>query len=234
MKNRFLLLSLLCLCCLFRAQAQGPPVPFTRRALDGGVYDYSRAKRSPARVYYGEEADARFSERLMRDECLLNSGIFGQYITRDDGSVEFFREEEAIEYCPELNYVMKTGGHGYVSAYDLETLEEIYVNPSTYVYSPSGRYRFGSFDSDGVRYFLEAKEGNGYVRYWIGYRSDSPSYTMGGLHLSESMEGVYWVDDDTIHYLSERRRAREDGTDLPYWIGYSMTFAPAEPAEQNE
>jgi hypothetical protein len=207
---------------LFQAYAQEEwPSRLVRRALDVGVYDYGKVKMSRYQVYYGEEAEAKFAERLMRDERLHSSNIFGQYIEREDGSVEFVREEWAIEYCPELHYVMLGGGHGFVSAYDLETLKEVVTNPSTHVYSPSGRYRFGSFDADGVRYFLEVKEVDGYVPYVIGE---------GTHYAHETMEGVYWVDDNTIHYLSEREKHHNDGSSSPYRIGYSMTFGPIEPA----
>lgn len=64
----------------------------------------------------------------MKSERLMNSGKFGQYRTPDDFVTD---DVVAYEYCPELNYVMTTGGHGYAFAYDLETLEEIFVNPST-------------------------------------------------------------------------------------------------------
>ena len=35
-----------------------------------------------------------------------------------------------------------------------------------------------------------------------------------------NMSGVYWVDDETIHYLKEKKNL----DDTKYWIGYSTKF----------
>jgi len=180
------------------------------KALDVGVYDYSKVKKNSYKIYYEEEADQKFNEILMQSEKLKNSGIFGTYIKQDNDSIIFFMEEEAYEYCPELNYVMKTGGHGFVSAYDLISLEEIFVNPSTYVYSPSKQYRFGTFEYDGMQYYIEVKEGAIYVPYLLFYG------------LKGDISGVYWTDEETICYL--RERTKSDGT--KYWVAYSGRFYP--------
>ena len=139
-------------CSTFQLFAQQKQYQIRPTALDVGVYDYDKVKKSPYKVYYDEEADKKFEERLMSDERLRNFNQFGEYVEQEDGSTIYFREQEACEYCPELEYVIITGGHGYVSAYDLRTLEEIFVNPSSYVYSPSGKYRFGTFQYDGRKY----------------------------------------------------------------------------------
>ena len=207
MKSKILFLILI-LWGISQVCAQEEQIQIRPKALDIGVYDYSKVKEIPYKVYYEQEADQKFNELLMQDERLKDSGIFGSYIQQENDSVIFFMEEEAYEYCPELNYVMKTGGHGYVSAYDLNSLEEIFVNPSSYVYSPSGKYRFGTYEFDGVQYYLEIKEGETYVPYLITYQARG------------YMTGVYWIDDETIHYLSEREKS--DGS--IYHIGYSTKF----------
>ncbi|NDV60424.1 hypothetical protein [Bacteroides sp. 519] len=178
------------------------------KALDVGVYDYSKVIKKPFKVYYDEEADKLFEQLLMADERLKNFDQFGEYIKQEDGTTVYFREQWAYEYCPELDYVMITGGHGYPSAYNLTTLEEIFVNPSSYVYSPSGKYRFGTFHFDGVEYYIEVKEGDKYIPYNL--------FNMGEGY----MTGVYWVDDETIHFLKEIQR----DDDSKYWIGYSTKF----------
>jgi hypothetical protein len=61
--------------------------------LDIGVYDYGKVKKHSYKIYYDQEADNLFKEVLMQSERLKSSEIFGQYITQDDGSVVFFREE---------------------------------------------------------------------------------------------------------------------------------------------
>ena len=207
MKRTAVLLSVL-LSLLFSAlHAQRTKcLRITKKALDIGVYDYGKVKKSPYKVYYGKQAEDKFTEVLMKSERLMNSGKFGQYRTPDDFVTD---DVVAYEYCPELNYVMTTGGHGYAFAYDLETLEEIFVNPSTFVYSPSGCYRFGTFDVEaGTEIYLEVKQGDKWVSHLRGV-----SPTM--------IEGVYWFDDQTIHYLKKK----ESPSGTSYWIGYSMKFS---------
>ncbi|MBB4034841.1 hypothetical protein GGR21_000728 [Dysgonomonas hofstadii] len=213
MKRKILLLMLI-MCSVSQIYAQEKQLQIRPKALDIGVYDYSKVKRNPHKVYYEQEAEQKFSELLMQNERLKDSGIFGEYIKLENDSTIFFREQEAYEYCPELNYVMITGGHGFVSAYDLVSLEEIFVNPSSYVYSPSKKYRFGTFEYDGVRYYIEVEEGETYVPYLLAY---------GG---KGEMSGIYWIDDETICYLKEYEKA--DGS--KYHIGYSTKFYKAEAA----
>lgn len=212
MKNLNIFASIITLiliaCNTSQMLAQDKQYQIRSKALDIGVYDYSKVKKKLYKIYYEEEAEEKFSELLMVDERLLNSGIFGEYITFENDSIEFFREQEAYEYCPELAYVMITGGHGYVSAYDLNTLEQIFVNPSSYIYSPSRKYRFGTFEFDGIHYYLEVKENNKYIPYFLFSGSEG------------DMTGVYWIDDETIHYLKEKKRQ----DDSIYWIGYSAKF----------
>lgn len=203
-----ILALVLILCDTFRLCAQERRYDINPKALNAGVYDPGKVKKNPYKVYYGGKADEKFDKLLRSDARLRNFSPFGEYIKRDDGSTVYFREQEAYEYCPELGYVMITGVHGYVSAYDLKTLEEIFVNPSSYVYSPSGKYRFGTFDYDGMKYYIEVREGDKYTPYLL-------CYTYRGF-----MSGVYWVDDQTIHYLSEQERS--DGT--KYQDGYSVTL----------
>lgn len=197
-------------CSTFRLYAQEKQYSINPKALNVGVYDYSKVKKSPYKIYYNQEADKKFGELLMSDERLRSFSAFGEYIKKDDGSTVYFREQEAYEYCLELEYVMITGGHGFVFAYDLRTLEEIFVNPSSYVYSPSGKYRFGTCDaSDGsLKYYIEVKEGKKYTPYLICY---------AGVGF---MSGVYWVDDETIYYLNDKTKS--DGT--KYQIAYSTKF----------
>jgi hypothetical protein len=211
MKKTIITLTLLAILLPAALQAQEKQIQIKRKALDVGVYDYSKVKKHSYKIYYGQEADSLFTEVLMQSERLNNSEIFGQYVMQDD-SLVFFRELEAIEYCPELNYVLMTGGHGYVFMYDLETPEEIYTNPSSRVYSPSGKYRFGTFEYDGMKYYVERKEDGKYVPYPFHYGRTG------------EITGVYWADDETMYYLKEKEKP--DGS--RYWIGYSITFTRKE------
>ncbi len=203
-----IILWIVILCNTSRLYAQEKQYCIHPEALNDSVYDYSKVKKNPYTVYYDEEADKKFEKLLMSDARLRNFNSFGEYIRQDDGTLIYSREQEAYEYCPELGYVMITGGHGYVSAYDLKTLEEIFVNPSSYVYSPSGKYRFGTFEYDGMKYYIEVQEGDEYTPYLLCYKDKG------------FMSGVYWADDETIHYLSEKKHA--DGT--KHRTAYSTKF----------
>ena len=110
MKRTAVLLSVL-LSLLFSAlHAQRTKcLRITKKALDIGVYDYGKVKKSPYKVYYGKQAEDKFTEVLMKSERLMNSGKFGQYRTPDDFVTD---DVVAYEYCPALNYVRPTGGHG--------------------------------------------------------------------------------------------------------------------------
>lgn len=189
-------------------QTQEKQYKIYRKALDVGAYDYNKVKKkkNSYKIYYDQEAEEKFSVLLMSDERLRSVNTFGEYIRQEDGSTVFFRELEAIEYCPELNYVLLTGGHGYVFIYDLITLKEIYTNPSTHIYSPTEKYRFGTFLYEGVNFYIEIKEGKNYVPYLLAW-AESEDY----------ITGIYWHDDKTMHYLKEKKSA--DGS--KYWIGYS-------------
>lgn len=203
-----LLAWILMVCAASQLHAQEKQYCIRPKVLAVGVYDYGKVKKNPYQIYYDEEADEKFGELLLKDEKLRSSNTFGVYIDQENGPPVYFREESASEYCPELNYVIITGGHGYVSVYDLKTLEEISVNPSSYVYSPSGKYRFGTLKNDGIHYYIEVKENGKYVPYFLFYGSE------------RNMSGVYWHDDETIHFL----KAKERGDGSTYWIGYSTGF----------
>lgn len=172
--------------------------------LDIGVYDAGRVKKSPYRVYDGEEADRKFEERLMSDKRLMGYNTFGEYVEQDD-SVVYIREQWAEEYCPELEYVIIAGEYGYFSMFDLRTLKQISVNPSSYVYSPSGKYRFGTFRHNRMRYYLEVKEDGDYKPYLLCHNDES------------YIADAYWVDDETLYFL----RGEDDGHGSMSLVGYS-------------
>lgn len=211
MKNSITLVNIILwviiACSTFQLHAQEKQYEIRRKVLDVGVYDYSKVqKKKTYKIYYEAEAEEKFSKLLMSDDRLRSTNAFGQYMDQEDGSTVFLRELDAEEYCPELNYVQLIGGHGYISIYDLETLEEIYTNPSTHVYSPSGKYRFGTFEFDGMSFFIEIKQGGKYVPYLLAKSANK-----------DFISGVYWHDDETMHYLMEKKGA----DDSIYWIGYS-------------
>lgn len=192
-------------CNVFVMHAQDQQYQICTTALKIGAYDYSKVKKKSYKVYYDQEAEEKFGKLLISDERLRSTTAFGVYVEEEDGSKEFFREEVACEYCPELDYVILTGGHGYISTYDLTTMEEVLTNPSTHIYSQDEEYRFGIHRYDGISYYIEKKEGGVYASYLLDRAQDEGS-----------IAGVYWADEETMHYLREKKYA--DGT--KYWIAY--------------
>lgn len=207
------LLFMLILCCVSYSQAQHKPFKWHTRALDAGVYDGRKVKKNRHKIYYDKQADDRFMKDMRRSKSLQQSGVFGEALMSMD-SIDHYRENEVIEYCPKLGYVLMTGGHGYILGYDLNERESLYVNPSTYVCSPSGYYRFGTFEEDGMRYYLEVREADGeYATYQLCHGQTG------------EVSGVYWDDDNTLHYLV---RERNESNGKEHWVGYSTTFIKSE------
>ncbi|MCD8102726.1 MAG: hypothetical protein LUE26_09205 [Alistipes sp.] len=180
-----------------------------KRALDAGIFDFDRIRREPLRVFYDEEADREFEKRLKADSEL--SAIFEEYYQNEpDGEIHILRELEAYEYYPDHGIAMLIGGHGYVSAFDVNRRIYVWGSPQFTWYSPSQRYRLTGLRFDGaIDYCLEERVDGEYV--CLG-RVDF------GNHVSPRQ--CYWVDDETIYYLQERKR--NDGT--PYWLGYEGRF----------
>ena len=176
------------------------------KTLDAGIYEYDKAAKKSCKIFYDQEADREFEKILMTDGYFKE--IMGGYEYVDSvGNNVFGRENEAIEYCPQLGYVIITGGHGFLFIYDIKRKKEIYSDPSPYVYSPSKKYRLKRFIGDPTEYVLEEKTGKEYVSYSIYFP------IIG-------VRGVYWIDDQTFYFLSDK--LNNDGTISEQ--AYSATF----------
>lgn len=209
MLNSYIKITLLCSFFFLTNDAYSQEAHFKTqiKALDVGVYDYSKVKKKSYKIFYNQEADQEFEKILMEDDGF--NEIFGVFEAVDSvGNKVICRENEAFEYCPKLGYIIITGGHGYIFVYDIKTKKEICSNPSTYVYSPSKKYRFSSLQNDGIQYFLEEKVGDEYICHHI--------------YFSSNIHGVYWVNEETFYYLRDRQK--DDGT--TYQMAYSFTIQP--------
>lgn len=176
----------LCFFLLLTSNAYSQEVYFktSDKPLAAGVYKHKKAIKKSYKTFYESEAERKFLKKLMKDDGLKE--LLGVYKLAD-------RENEAFEYCPKLGCIIETGGHGYISVYDLKNKKEICSNPSTYVYSPSKKYRFGSLHNDGIKYFLEEKVGDNYICHDLCRDS----------HFPGNFYSIYWVDDETIFFLKD-------------------------------
>ncbi|MCC8019985.1 MAG: hypothetical protein LIO85_09485 [Rikenellaceae bacterium] len=167
------------------------------RALDAGVFDFDRIRREPLRVFYDDEADRQFEKLLERDPELRSIFV---------GESNALRESEAREYYPDHGVVLLTGGHGFISAYDVNLKKDVCGSPQFTFYSPSERYRLTGLLFDGI------------IEYCLEEKVDGKYHCLGSVHFVNhgSPRQCYWVDDETIRYLREIKRS----DDTRYWIGY--------------
>lgn len=166
------------------------------KALDVGVYDYSKVKKSKLKVLYGEEARKALAKRIEENQELID--FVGGWL----------EEQEIISYYPQEDVVLFVDPAITVGVFNLKKIKEGGGDPGSYIYSPSGKYRFSTLDADGMHYYLERKI-NGEYRL------------CKGISIRGTEGSFYWKDDDTIHYLQERNRYTDADEPIKYWIGYA-------------
>lgn len=99
----------------------------------------------------------------------------------------------------------------YGSMLNLKTGKTFISDPQTWHDSPDGKLRLSWTSVDGRCYYLEEKNEDG------EYEEAISSITF-----DSEISGIYWVSNDTIHYL--RVRYKYDGSE--YWVAYSCRFTP--------
>jgi hypothetical protein len=192
-------------CLSTYAYSQKIAIRTSLETLEDGVYQHKKATKKSYKTFYNEDAEQKLWKILMmNDELKETLGVFES--TDSVGNKVLMRENEAFEYCPKLGYIIYTGGHGYILVYDLKNKKELCSNPSTYAYSPSKKYRFGSLQDDGVKYFLEEKVEGEYICY--------------NIYFPNQIYGIYWADDETLYFLCEE--TNDDGS--KHQVAYSAKF----------
>lgn len=171
------------------------------KALDIGVYDYKKLKKSKFKMLTGEEARKAVEKRIEGNQTLID--FVGGYLL----------EQEIISYYPEVDVALFNDPVISVSVFDLKSIKECYGDPATYVYSPSGKYRFSYLDADGMKFYLERKINGEYQ-------------LCEGPMIGGSANSFYWESDDVICYLREKKRNNKKGEEIIYWIGYKTTITP--------
>lgn len=166
---------------------------FDTKVLDVGVYDYGKVKKSIIKELHGEEARKALAERIKGNQELIS--FIGGYLEEQDIIAYYPSEDIAIFECP-------ARGAG---VHDLKKLADGFGEPKTYVYSPSKRFRFSSFQADGLHFYLEEKV-NG-------------KYQLCECPITGTENSFYWEDDNTICYLKDNFRYVDDQK-VEYWIGY--------------
>jgi len=175
------------------------------KALDIAVYNPHEVVKYSYQVLYGEDAENAVGKILMADEDLIQR-FWGD---NDNVSMETL-ENEILKYYPEAG-VFFYNTPVTMGIFDIKNKRDIYGDPLTYAYSPSGRYRFSSLDDDGLHYYLEEK-------------IDGEYRLKGTVNVEGIISGFYWVDEETIYYL--RERSKYDGS--RYWVAYSSRFFPVQ------
>lgn len=171
------------------------------KALDIGMYDYKKLKKSKLKVLIGEEARKAVEKRIEGNEALID--LVGGYLL----------EQDIISYYPEVDVALFENPVISVSVFDLKNIKESYGDPATYIYSPSGKYRFSYLDADGMKFYLERKVNGEYQ-------------LCEGPMIGGSANSFYWESDDVICYLREKTRYNKKGEEITYWIGYATTITP--------
>lgn len=171
------------------------------KPLAAEVYKNKKTAKKSYKTFYNEEAEQEMMKVVAKDSELKE--LLGVYETADSlGNKILTRENEAFEYCPKLGYIIETGGHGFISVYDLKNKKRICSNPITYIYSPSKKYRLGSLDDDGIKFFVEEKVGDQYICHNIFFPGNISS--------------IYWVDDETLYFLKEEENDAGSKYQAPY------------------
>lgn len=210
---RCLLSFLLLVACVVSTEAQEEQVYELRpKALEVGEYDFSKFKKHYTRVLYGEEADKAFRERIKGDKEAMN--YFLGIPSPPDPEIDYATEieSEVFAYYPDDDIVF-INTPVCLWAADIRNRRDG-TDPTTYAYSPSGKYRFSYFVGDAnAEYFLEEKIGDTF-------------FLKGKVHILGNVFATYcnfyWVDEETVYFLKEK--LREDGT--RYWLGYYSKFYP--------
>lgn len=189
------------------------------RALEVGEYDFSKYKKHYTRVLYGEEANEAFKKRIMGDKEAMN--YFLGIPSLPDPEIDYATEieSEVFAYFPDDDIVF-INTPVCLWAADIKNRRDG-TDPTTYAYSPSGKYRFSYFVGDGdTEYFLEEKVGDAFYL-------KSKVYILGNAYASYC--NFYWVDEETVYFLKEK--LREDGA--KYWLGYYSKFYLRKPKLKN-
>lgn len=211
------LLSFLCfvVCAVSIIAQEEQGYELRPRALEVGKYDFSKFKKHYPRVLYGEEANKAFEKRIMGDKEAMN--YFFGIPSSPDEEIDYATrmDSEVFAYYPDDDVVF-INTPVCLSAADIKNRREG-SDPTTYAYSPSGKYRFSYFVGDGARvYFLEEKVGE-------DFRLKGRVYLPGGEYLPFC--NFYWEDEETVYFLKEKMKY--DGT--KYWLGYYSKFYPRPP-----
>lgn len=177
------------------------------KALDAGIYDWKKGKAKPYTIL-DEVASFEIVKNILAKDSTQNLSNLGAS-RNENGEIEY---ELDFNYCPEYHIAIVTTTCN-VEIYDFKTKKRLHCDPSTYVYSPSGKYRFGYFGYDECRYYLEEKINDEY---------EIKGYIKNNISLCHyyKVDRFYWFDDETIYFLREKERT--DGT--KYQIAYSTKF----------
>ncbi|MCC8019986.1 MAG: hypothetical protein LIO85_09490 [Rikenellaceae bacterium] len=140
------------------------------RVYDTGVFDFDRIRREPLQVFYDDEADREF-EKLLRRDSELSAVFVERWEEGPDGEIRSLREQEAYEYYPDHGVVLLTGGHGYISAYDVNLKKYVCGSPQYTFYSSEERFRLTGLLFDGfIDCCLEERVDGEYVCLGIARR----------------------------------------------------------------
>lgn len=192
--------------CSFVAHAQNQFCYNVKtKALDIGVYDYSKAKKRKLKVLHEENAYEALKNRVLNGKKLNDN--FLENITG------WMEEQDIIAYYPTEDVVLFNCPASAVTAFNLKEQTDGYGisgDPTSYIYSPSGKYRFSTLEADGPQYYLEEKINNKYQA--------CDNIRIGGVFYS-----FYWHDDNTLYYLQELTKYSDSSPEnkTKYWIGYS-------------
>jgi len=179
------------------------------KALNIGIYNPQKVIKNTFKVFHDIEADSEFEKVLQKDRELKK--IFVQESLDDEENIIPIREEDIHAFYPDLGIIIKGGGHGFISVFDIKNKKELCGDPQTYAYSPSRRYRLCSLNADGMHYYLEEQKEKKYT-------------CIGEVRFEGDITGYYWNDEKTIYYLRERNK--EDGS--KYWIAYAGSLIPTD------
>ncbi len=176
------------------------------KALEMGKYDSKKVTKNKFKVLYDKEAHEIAGNMILQDNELRNF-FWGE--TENNEVKPDMLEFDIKKYYPDLGIIVYSDVE-INDIYDLKNKKNVlHGDPSTFAYSPSGKYRLSYLIDDVDRYYLEEKKNGEYKL--LGYVS---------LKAWETYSGFYWVDDNTVHFLKEKQKP--DG--IKYWIGYSSRF----------
>lgn len=167
------------------------------RDLHTDIYDYSKPKKNVLKVFYGNEALDSLEIRVGKNAALKN--FIGGWM----------EEQDIISYYPSVDIALFEDPATSVSVFDLKNMKDACGDPTTYAYSPSGKYRVSSLNADGVHHYLEEKIDGIYQR-------------SQKLEIDAIIYSFYWKNYNTVYYLQERRRYIDNETEIKYEVAYSI------------